>query len=179
MKEKWKVLKSSYLHESPWLTVRLDAVELPNGHVIPDFYVLEYRDWVNVIALTTDGRFLLEKQYRHGIQEFSYELPAGIVDKGEEPMLATQRELLEETGYKGGEWNLFMKTAPNASAMTNYCYTYLAVGVEPSGETHLEESEDIESLLFTRDEVISLLESGQIIEADMVVPLWKLLSIHD
>lgn len=55
----WKVLHSEYLFRCPWLTVRRDAVELPNGHTIPDYYVLEYPDWVNTIALTDDDQFVM------------------------------------------------------------------------------------------------------------------------
>lgn len=177
MKENWKILKSEYIHKCPWLTVRMDAVEMPSGHVIPDFYVLEYRDWVNVIAVTTDGKFLLERQYRHGVQEYCVELPAGVVDDGEEPLVAAQRELLEETGYAGGKWTAFMKTAPNASAMNNYCHTFLAEGVEPTGEKALEVSEDIDTVLVTREELLEAIESGEMVEADMVAAVWKYLAV--
>ena len=65
---KYKVISSEYLlREGPWMTVRRDCVELPDGRRNPAYYVLEYPDWVNVIARTTDGRFLMEKQYRHGL----------------------------------------------------------------------------------------------------------------
>lgn len=155
--------------------IRKDEVRMPSGHVIPDFYVLEYLNWVNMIAITADGKFVLERQYRHGIQEYDIELPAGVVDEGEEPLAAAQRELLEETGYAGGKWTAFMKTAPNASAMNNYCYTFLAEGVEPTGDKALEESEDIETLLVTREELVQLLENGEMLEADMAAAVWKYL----
>lgn len=66
--KKWQILASEYLFRRPWLTVRRDHVRLPNGAEIPEYYVLEYPDWINVIAITRDGRFLLERQYRHGLQ---------------------------------------------------------------------------------------------------------------
>lgn len=178
MEEKWNILKSEYVYKCKWITLRKDEVKMPSGYVIPDFYVLEYPHWVNVIAITSDGKILLEKQYRHGLQEYCYELPAGVVDVGEEPLIAAQRELQEETGYTGGRWSVFMKTAPNASAMNNYCYTFLADGVEPTGETALEVSEDIDTLLVTKEELVQLLENGGIIEADMVAPVWKYLALH-
>ena len=65
-KGKWKILKSEYLFRRPWLTVRRDCVELPDGRQNPEFYILEYPDWVNVIAITDDGQFVMERQYRHG-----------------------------------------------------------------------------------------------------------------
>ena len=74
---KWKVLTSEYLARKPWFTVRHESLELPDGRRIPDYYVFEYPDWINVTAVTRDGRFVLIDQYRHGLGETSYEIPAG------------------------------------------------------------------------------------------------------
>ena len=99
---KWKTLKSEYLIRRPWLTARRDTVELPGGSVNPEFYVLEYPDWVNVLAITSDDEFVMIRQYRHGLGQTRYELCAGVVDPGESPLEAAKRELSEETGYGGG-----------------------------------------------------------------------------
>ena len=101
---KWQVLASKYLIRRPWLTARRDVVRLPNGTEIPEFYVLEYPDWVNIIAVTADVEFVMIRQYRHGIDQTRYELVAGCVDPGEDPLTAAKRELYEETGFGGGEW---------------------------------------------------------------------------
>ena len=61
---KWETVDSEYLFRRPWLTVRRDKVRLPDGRINPEFYVLEYPDWVNVIAITEDGLFVMEKQFR-------------------------------------------------------------------------------------------------------------------
>ena len=95
----WKIVKSDYIFKRPWLTVRQDCVELPNGHRNPEFYVQEFPDWVNVIALTEEGLFVFEKQYRHGLRMTGYELCAGVIEEGESPLEAAKRELQEETGY--------------------------------------------------------------------------------
>ena len=96
---KWDIINSEYLFRRPWLTVRHDQVRLPDGRINPEFYVLEYPDWVNVTAITKDGRFLMERQYRHGIQLTCYEICAGVCEKGETPLESIKRELYEETGY--------------------------------------------------------------------------------
>ena len=70
----WKVISSEYLHKNLWLTVRKDHVVLPNGNHIPSYYILEYPNWVNTIAITRDGQFVFIRQYRHGLQKTSYEL---------------------------------------------------------------------------------------------------------
>ena len=95
-KDTWTVLSSEYLHRAPWLTVRKDHVVLPNGNHIPSYYILEYPNWVNTIAITRDGQFVFIRQYRHGIQETSYELCAGVCEEEDgSPMVSAQRELLE------------------------------------------------------------------------------------
>ena len=78
---KWKVLESTYLHRKPWLTVRSERVELPNGNQIPEYFVFEYPEWINVIAITKDKKFVFVSQYRHGLGETSYELCAGVCEK--------------------------------------------------------------------------------------------------
>ena len=70
----WKVVKSEYLARKPWFTVRHERIELPDGRSIPDYYVFEYPDWVNVIAITKEGKFVFIDQYRHGLGETNYEI---------------------------------------------------------------------------------------------------------
>ena len=67
--KKWRTVESEYLIQRPWLTARRDKVELPDGRVHPEYYVLEYPDWVNVIAITEDGQFVMVEQYRHGLED--------------------------------------------------------------------------------------------------------------
>lgn len=98
--EKWKTLGSEYLFRRPWLTVRKDRLQLPNGVVHNEYYVLEYPAWVNVIARTRDGRFVMVEQYRHGLDDIFTELVAGVAEEGEEPIEAAKRELLEERDRK-------------------------------------------------------------------------------
>ena len=89
----------------PWCTVRRETVELPDERCIPEYYVFEYPAWVNVIATTRDGRFVMIDQYRHGLGETSYEIPAGCVESDDASTLAAaQRELAEETGYGVGDF---------------------------------------------------------------------------
>ncbi len=169
----WKTLSSEVVIDRPWLTARRDRVLLPTGKTHPEYYVLHYPDWVNVIAETKDGRLILERQYRYALGVVSTEICAGISEKGETPLEAARRELREETGYTGGEWELLLKTAPNPGSNDNYCYSFLARGVERGAGRHLDETEDIEVSLHTKREVYQMLLGGKFIQALMIAPLWK------
>lgn len=175
---KWEVLKSDYLIRRSWLTARKDCVRLPNGAVNEEYYVLEYPDWVNVLALTRDGRFLMEHQYRHGLQLTCYEICAGVCEAGEPPLEAAKRELYEETGYGGGKWTPWMDISANTSTMTNLTHCFLATGVEPVSTQHLERTEDISIELLTVDEVRTLLQTDQIKQSLMAAPLWKYFAVN-
>ncbi len=171
---RWKVLESEYLHNEPWLTVRRERVELPNGNIIPSYYILEYANWVNIIAITKKNEFVFVRQYRHAIGRTCFELCAGVCEPEDaSPLASAQRELMEETGYGAGRWSEFICVSPNASANTNYSYCFLAEDVEKLAGQSLEPSEDLSVCLFTLDEVRRLLVSGQIVQATMAAPLWK------
>lgn len=171
---KWKVLKSEHiLRLGQWLSVRQEEVQLPSGTVIPTWFVLEFPNWINVIAITKDGEMVMEDQYRHALGETHYELVAGVIDPGETPLEAAKRELSEETGYEGGEWVLYMTLSPNPTNHNNLSYTFLARGVEKTREQHQERTEDIRVHVMKQEEVRELLERGEIVQALHAAPLWK------
>ena len=174
--KKWTILKSEYLIRRPWLTARRDHVRFPDGRENPEYYVLEYPDWVNVIAITKDGHFVMERQYRHALGRTSFELPCGVMENGEEPLEAIKRELLEETGYGGGEGRHLMDISANSSTMNNMTHCFLATGVEKISEPHLDDTEELEVYLLSREKVWELLKTNQFVQALMVAPLWKFFS---
>ena len=177
--KKWKVLKSEYLFKRPWLTARKDEVQLPDGRINPEYYILEYPDWVNIIAFTKDGQMILERQYRHGLGKTCYELPCGVVEAGEAPLEAAKRELLEETGYAGGVWQEWMTLSPNASANSNLVHCFLARDVEKVAEQDLDPTEDIAVSLHSEAFVRDLLADNQVMQAQMAAPLWKYFYLRD
>ncbi len=175
-KGKWKVLKSEYLFRRPWLTVRRDCVELPDGRQNPEFYVLEYPDWVNVIAITEDGKFVMERQYRHGLGKTCFEIPAGVIEEGEDPLDAAKRELMEETGYGEGKWRKIMTVSGNSSTTDNLSHCYVAEGVRKISGQHLDSTEDLEIVLLDTAQVKDLMVNDQIKQALMAAPLWRYFS---
>lgn len=172
---KWEILSTEYLVRRPWLTARRDVARLPDGRVNNEYYVLEYPDWVNVIAITKDGLMVMERQYRHGLGNTCFELPCGVIEEGETPLEAAKRELLEETGFAGGEWTPWMVLSPNPATSTNLAHSFLAVGVEKVSGQHLDATEDIEVFLLEPQFVRELLDNNKILQALMAAPLMKYL----
>ena len=173
---RWKILSTEYLIRRPWLTARRDQVQLPDGRINPEYYVVEYPDWVNVIAITKDSKFVMERQYRHAVGMTCYELPCGVMEEGETPLQAAQRELLEETGFGGGTWQELMEITPNPSSMSNFTHCFLAKGVDKVGEPHLDATEELEVYLLEEEEVKSLLRNNELIQSLMIAPLLKYFS---
>ena len=171
--DKWKILKSEYIAHRPWMTARCDMVQLPDGRVNPEYWVLEFPDWVNVIAITKEGDMVMVRQYRHALGVTEYEICAGVIEEGEEPLVAAKRELLEETGYAGGEWTEYMTICANPSNHTNLAHTFLAIGVEPMSEQHLDDTEELTCHLLSQQDVFDMLQRGEILQALMAAPLWK------
>lgn len=171
--EPWAVESSDYLFREPWLTVRRDAVRMAGGGSIPDYYVLEYADWLNVLAVTREGELVLIRQYRHGLGAVHFELCAGGIEPGEEPIEAARRELLEETGFGGGAWQPWMIVAANPSTHTNRTYCFLALDVERLQPPDLEATEEIAVHLVSPDRALEIALGGEMIQALFLAPLLK------
>ncbi|GAB3963862.1 NUDIX hydrolase [Spirosoma terrae] len=171
----WTVDNSEYIHQLPWFTVRRDAIRMQNGATIPNYFIFEYPDWVNVVAVTTDGQLVLIRQYRHGIGGVHYELCAGVVDPGEAPMVAAQRELLEETGFGGGHWQPLMSLSANPGTHANLTHSFLATGVELKQAQHLESTEEITVHIVSRERAIEIVNNGEMMQSLHLAPLLKYL----
>lgn len=171
--KKWTVLGSEYLFKRPWLTVRREKVLLPTGKIHDEYYVLDYPTWVNVIAVTPEGKYVMVRQYRHGLKEVFTELVAGVAEQGETPLEAARRELSEETGYEGGEWELLSVISANPGSQSNLAYSFVARGVTLRHGQHLDETEDLAVELLTEDQLFELISSDTMKQALMAAPLWK------
>lgn len=112
--KKWKLVKSKPVFESKWMSIFNNTYKLPDGKVVENYLHLKRPDYVLIIAKDKYGNILLERNYRRGVDDFVYELPAGWIDKGESSSEAAVRELKEETGY-GGEvsevWEVYPQPA--------------------------------------------------------------------
>ena len=169
----WKLLKSEYLFKDLWFTVRKDTCERPDGKIIDPYYVYEFPTWVTAVALTKDGRFIFEKQYRHALGLTMMEIPGGCVDDTDESLeIAIARELKEETGYVFNHYEYLGKISANPSTHNNWMHMYLATGGELASDQDLDHNEEIEVHLLTVQEVKELLRENQIFQSMHVTSLF-------
>lgn len=163
--EKWTLLDSKYIIQRPWATLRVDKLQLPNGNIKDEYYVLEYPTWVNMVAFTEDNELLFVRQYRHGSGEIMVELPAGVVEEGEDPAEAARRELLEETGYSFTSIAYVCMLYANPATSGNLTYTYVLRGGKKVQEQQLDSSEDIEVVIMGIEEAKQFLFDNKIGQA--------------
>ena len=139
------------------------------------FYVLEAPAWVNVVPVLGEGRFLMVRQFRQGVRRTTVEFPAGLVEAGEEPLQAAARELGEETGRQAASLAPIGRVAANPAFMTNWCTTFCAEGLSPTGGARLDELERLEVLEVSLAELSEKIGTGEFINPMTVVALsWYL-----
>jgi len=173
----WKVLRSDYVIETPYLRLRRDHVELPSGQRIEDYFVRESRGFAVVFALTPDERVVLVRQYKHGIAAGVLELPAGALDEGESPERCARRELAEETGYVGdapeAEYVRSFVTDPTNS--DSRLHLFLVRNARRLVEQDLDVTEDIAVEFATLDELRDHVRNGTIEVSSHVACIYVML----
>lgn len=155
-----KIISTEYISNHQYFTARKDKYETPAGLVVEEYFVVEMPDSACAMAITADGKFVLVNQYRHPIGQMSLELPGGFVDANEPKEKAIARELLEETGYAFSEIICLGKTYSNPGVLNNATHLFLATGGVKVAKQLLDDNEEIEIILKTKEEVKTLLAEG-------------------
>ena len=151
----------------------------PRRAVTRDFVVVDAPDWVNVLAHTVDDRLVLVNQFRYGIDDFSLEIPGGVVEPGEDPVVAGLRELAEETGYVGERARLLARVHPNPAFMSNRCHLVLVENCRLVSPPAWDADEEIAVSVLPVAEVFARARAGDITHSLVLdalfffEPIWR------
>jgi ADP-ribose pyrophosphatase len=180
--QRWEVLATHPHAECRVFKVQRKTCRHPSRERPADFFVIDSADWVNVLALTPAGELVLVSQYRFGIDAVSLEIPGGVMDPGEDPLVAGQRELLEETGFAGGRATLLGSVHPNPAIQNNRCHLVLVEAASPAGELAWDEHEELATTLAPVDQVFRWAREGRITHSLVLnalllfEPIWRSMS---
>jgi 8-oxo-dGTP pyrophosphatase MutT (NUDIX family) len=169
--ENWERLRSEKLFETPYFVLRSDRLRLPDGVIKDPYYVIERPDAAIIFPLTKEGEVILVRQFRPPLERMELGLPAGLVEPGEKPEAAARRELLEETGYAGGEWEPLGSLASSPSLKDNWAYLFLARGVEETSAPDPDEHELVEVVRVSVEDILGLIRGGQIVSSSGVAAI--------
>jgi len=159
--KKWKLLRSEKGDSIRIAKLRFDWWKNPRNGTELKATVLEMTDWVNIVAVTPEGKILVVKQFRLGTQAATIEMPAGVMEAGEDPQTAAMRELAEETGYTTDNWTYLGWVEPNPAFQDNRCHQFLAKNVIRTQEVDQDDGEDVEFCEMTLDEVKEEIKSAR------------------
>lgn len=175
---RWQKLGSKLVAHTRIFDVNSVAFHHPARATTRDFVVIHAPDWVNVVALTPDRRLVLVRQFRYGTDDFSLEIPGGVMDPGEDPVAAGLRELREETGFTGAKVRLLGSVHPNPAMQDNRCHLVLVEDARQDEVLEWDDDEEMEIMTMPVDEVYALAYRGGITHAMVLdalllfTPVW-------
>ncbi|MBR0173224.1 MAG: NUDIX hydrolase [Lachnospiraceae bacterium] len=176
----WEVVSEEHLLKDRWIDFRITTYRLPDGTVFSPYYSYSRRSYVVIVASDEDGNYLCVRQFRHGIRQVTTEFPAGGIERtdgkdyadgadggdgAEEALVSAKRELLEETGYVSDDWTHLMTVPSNATISDNYAHIFRAKNCRKSANLHLDETEFLNVIRLTADEIEELIAEEQFQQA--------------
>jgi len=170
----WNTLAKNEIAKTPIFRLNQVRRESPQGKQA-DFFVVDLPSWVNVFAFTPDDQIVLIKQYRHGTDDITLEVPGGGIDADESPLEAAIRELREETGFTCESWALAGHVDVNPAIQSNQCWTLVGRGAKQTHPTAPDEHEEIDVVMAPSTSMEELIRSRQITHS-LVVAGWYLVN---
>ncbi len=169
----WQRLDSETVYSCRIFSLQKNRSRSPRTGKTHDFFVLDSTEWVNIIPVTPNEEVVLIRQYRHGTDDITLEIPGGMVDQEDvSPLYAARREMQEETGYDSDDIVPLGAIHPNPAIQANRCHSFLARNVEKISEPHFDTTEETEVTLLPVSELPELVRQGRITHALVVVAFY-------
>ena len=163
MSEEWpKIRARKTTKVSPWMEVIAREVEFAPGAPTETYHAVGQSDYLAIVARTPDGRIPIVRQYRPAIEAFSWELPAGLVDPGEQPIDSARRELMEETGYPARAIHPLGTAAACTGRLSNRIHSFFVDTGERAAA--FEPEPGLSVRLVTMAELLGMIEAGEFVQ---------------
>lgn len=161
--EAWEVLSSrDVFRADPWVRLSVHHIRFPSGAEIRDYYQVHLREYVIVVGSTRSGRFILERQYRPAVNGRTLIWPSGFLEKGESPLEAARRELLEETGFGGGRWQRIGSFVLDGHRGLGCAHIFRATGIRRKSEVNSDPMESSELVFMPAGQVRRAIRKGDL-----------------
>lgn len=160
--KQWQRLKTEEVFANRYFRLRADECRMSDGRIMPKYFTVDFPDWVQVVAREGSGRIVMVDQYRYSGQSWFVEFPGGSThpNRSEDPLLAAQRELAEETGYTSEQWSYLGHHYPNPALLSNKCHVFFAENCKKTQEQKLDPYEELDVVLLNPSELEDRLKGG-------------------
>lgn len=155
----------------PWLRLAVEQVQLPDGRIVDDYFQVQMQDYVAIVAQVPDGRVLVARQYKHGVKRVSLTLPGGGIEPGEAPLVAAQRELLEETGYVAEDWQSVCQFVSSANYRCSGGHVFVARQARQVAMPNSGDLEEMEIVLMEPTAIFAAMQQGEIVVLGAIAAL--------
>lgn len=159
--KKWTRLGRKTIYKSKFINLYEDKIRLHNGKVIDDYTVFERPEIIMVVATDRHDRLLIHNEYRYAVNKFMRGIVGGYRDVGESVLAGAKRELLEETGYGGGQFKLVSVYYADETKNPSKIYVIRAKNVSYKKKEMLEETENMDTHLITLKQMKKEIISGK------------------
>jgi ADP-ribose pyrophosphatase len=170
-----RIHASRRIYEGRVMTLRVDEVDKPRSEGRRTVEIVEHPGGAAIVAMPTPKEIILVRQYRYAVAQALWELPAGMIERGEDPALTAARELQEETGYTAERMRFLRSLYPTPGFCGERIHLFVAQGLCP-GEQRQEDFEDIEVRVWSLEKAWDLVESDQLRDAKTQIGLsWAMM----
>ena len=173
----WQQLDSTVVFRHPLFSLHSQKVRSPQTAAVHDALVIDSADWVTILPMTEDEMLVMIQQYRHGIGRITLEVPGGLIEPGEEPLKAAERELQEETGFSCKKASKIAEIDANPAIQNNKSHVFLCQGCRLTGQQKLDPMESISIIKVPLEHISALVANGSISHAIVLAAL-QCLSTH-